>query len=389
MGAFNLKRFSKPEALKRMHPESLRELLEPYRAYFAGRDLELPRPGEKEGFDYGLLARILVAPNADTPDELANALYIVNELSTPEGQEALEGMRGLAGVFLELGPQSTPADVAARCWVHDPRSVEQAFGETRIHQPRSFEYSQCRVWPPLPVKWTRESRSGLEEALGDWFVERRRGRGVRVLSGERDGEVWFVVRHGDPFRREGSLEEGESKSVLFRPEKYDVLVYDTDSGELRINARSKSEKELYRWAFGEHLFGLQGYFGDCGKYTLEPLRENGPSALVCSDVEGLELVVLKELALFWGGAQGEEEVRRADDLMATYERRGRGIPKRPRLRRAKFAVKFSDGGRPRVVTVVAPNRTLLMRDGDGALVEEWLIRRGFAQRREGAVDEAA
>jgi hypothetical protein len=320
---------------------------------------------------------------------LANALYLINELSTREGLDALEGSPDLASVFVDLDPEVTPADVAARCWLRNAKAVEQVFAETRLLQPRSFEYSASRPWPPLPLRWTKESQKSLEEALGDWFLKRRRGRGVRVLSGESDGEVWFVVRHGDPFRREGALEKGESKSVLFRPEKFDVLVYSPSSGELRINARSKGEKDLYRAAFGAHLFGKDDYFADMSKYTLEPLRQSGSASLVCSDVEGLELVVLKELTIFWGGPFGEEESRRAKDLMAVYERRGRGIPKKGQLRRAKFEMKFSDGKPPRMVTVALPNRTQLKRDEDGALVQEWLMLRGFATKR-GAVghDEA-
>jgi hypothetical protein len=34
---------------------------------------------------------------------------------------------------------------------------------------------------------------------------------------------------------------------------YDVLVYQPDIGELRINARSKGEQDLYRAQFGEYL----------------------------------------------------------------------------------------------------------------------------------------
>ncbi len=49
-------------------------------------------------------------------------------------------------------------------------------------------------------------------------------------------ETWFLVRHGQPFRREGSIVDGESESVFYRPEKFDVLVYSSAASELRINA---------------------------------------------------------------------------------------------------------------------------------------------------------
>jgi len=45
--------------------------------------------------------------------------------------------------------------------------------------------------------------------------------------------VWFLVRHGEPFTRESIVKDGESSSVYYRPEKYDVLVYNPETGEIR------------------------------------------------------------------------------------------------------------------------------------------------------------
>ena len=41
--------------------------------------------------------------------------------------------------------------------------------------------------------------------------------------------IWFLVHHGDPFRREGSFDAGQALSVFYWPEKHDVLVYETAS----------------------------------------------------------------------------------------------------------------------------------------------------------------
>ena len=46
----------------------------------------------------------------------------------------------------------------------------------------------------------------LELALGEWFHRRRRSRDVRVFVYPREDEVWFLVRHGEPFRRDERLE---------------------------------------------------------------------------------------------------------------------------------------------------------------------------------------
>lgn len=130
---------------------------------------------------------------------------------------------------------------------------------------------------------------------------------------------------------------------------------------------------------GRHLFGDALRFpAGAPTFTLGPLRTDGEAALVCTDVEGMEAVVLRELHLYWGGPEQEVETRRASDLFAAFGRRGRLIPAGARLMKAKFEVRFSDSRITRMVTITSANVTTFTRDADAAVVEEWMTRRGFA-----------
>jgi hypothetical protein len=189
--------------------------------------------------------------------------------------------------------------------------------------------------------------------------------------------VWFLVRRGDPFKREGSIEKTGTTSVYYRPEKYDVLKYDEGLGELSINAEgNKKLVALYRELIGELLFSDAGRFPNAAKYTLEPLQDAGPDALICSDVDGIDRITLKEVQIFWGGAQGEVEVRRAKDLFEALKGRKKELPK-GRLVKASFLVKFTDAKTPRTVTIRPQNIASYTRDSDAGVVEAWLTRRGF------------
>jgi len=128
---------------------------------------------------------------------------------------------------------------------------------------------------------------------------------------------------------------------------------------------------------GLHLFGGEDFFPGTGKYTLEPLRTDGPAALVCTDVDGMEWVKLKEIHFFWGGSENEIEIRKASDVFAAFEARGRSLPAKSRIIRASFQVKFSDSKTPRTVTIRPSNIAQYTRDDDSAVVEEWLVKRGF------------
>ena len=190
--------------------------------------------------------------------------------------------------------------------------------------------------------------------------------------------MWFLVRHGQPFKREGSLKkEGQSSSVYYRPEKHDVLVYNPLIGELRINAETKGVRDLYRVKFGLHLFRDEHYFPGMAKYTLEPLRDEGAASLICSDIDGMEWVKLTEIRYLWGGSQNELEIRKAADIFAALAAREMPMPRRAPIVGATFSVKFAEAKSPRSVSLYPPNVAKFTRDNDGAVVEEWFSRRGF------------
>jgi hypothetical protein len=224
--------------------------------------------------------------------------------------------------------------------------------------------------------------------MDDWFKEKRRGRGTRVFVYPDDHEVRFLVRHGEPFKREESLIGADVSSVCYRPLKYDVVVFDRQLGELRINARLVGEKALYRRLFGEHLFGDENCFPGTAKYTLEPLREYGADALACGDIDGIESIVLTEVHFLWGGTHREIEIRKAADVFAALEARGRKVPEKARIIKAIFKVKFADSKTPRSVKIRPSNIAEYTRDSDAAVLEEWLTFRGFIVNEEAGANVA-
>lgn len=376
MATYNLRRFSNAETLKQIARRDLLALLAPHAAYFAGRGLKLPKRASDGDLDYERLVEVFMTPGSDTPPALANALFLVDEMATPEAMDGLLDEARIAGIDLDDGGP-TPADVAVQVWLHKPDILERKHAEQFLTKRRSFESFQTDR-QPVPEFFLPSEKvvGGLEQELDGWFEEKKRGRGARVLVYPKDDGCWFLVRHGDPYRREGSIEKGESSSVYYRPEKYDVLTYVPKTGEIRMNARSKGEKELYRKAFGRHLFGSEDFFPGTAKYALEPLRTDGPASLVCTDVEGMEQVRLVEVHYFWGGSQREVEIRKADDIFAALQEREAEMPG-ARIIRARFKIKFADSRTPRTLTIRPSNIASYQRDADSVLVEEWLGKRGF------------
>jgi len=379
MSTLNLSRFSQPDCLKAVDPRRLLRFLHPHRAFLASRGCPLPKKvAQPADLNYQEIATTLMAPGNDTPRLLIDDLYFLHEMATDEGMDALLSRTTEAGLALDLGEHPSPMDVALQVCLLDRELLVRTHAEQLIYRPRSFEYYQSKnISHSLNALTEPQRLVGLETDLEQWFASRKRGRDVKVLASINHQAVGYLVRHGEPYRREGCLDKGESASVFYRPERHDVVIYDLQTGELRINASTRQDKATYRQLFGRHLFDDEEHFPGTAKYTLEPLRNDAEAALVCADVPGMEWVRLRELQIFWGGAYNEVEIRRASDLVGALQAHDRSIPAVGRLILATFDVKFVDSRAPRTVKIRPSNIAQYTRDSDGELVDEWLSQRGF------------
>lgn len=382
MATYNLKRFTDPEALKSIGPVYLVRFLNQFYDYMKERGFTLPEEEQAESFDYDALAHVFIAPDPETPSALVDALYYVHEMATPEGMNILldEVDAKDSKLKLDCQPEPTPADVAVQVWLQNPELVERKHAEQQISRRRTFEYfqNQSDQIPELKLPTPKVLRA-MEKDMDDWFEKKKRGRGSKTFYFVQNDEVWFMVRHGDPMKREGRHDEKEPGGcVYYRPERYDVIVYNKALGEIRINANTKGEKKLYCQQFGLHLFGDPEFFPGTGKYTLEPLMKNGKAALVCSDIEGVEWVKLEEIQYGFHGDNAEKVTRAADDLFESWKKLEKPpIPEKATLFRAKFAFKFADADKPRSVTIRPSNIAQCTRDEDALLVDEFLQAREF------------
>jgi hypothetical protein len=378
MATLNLRRFSRPENLRAIRGDNLVALLAPARSYFRSHDVELPKTTELSASDYARIAKVLMQVDSEAPGGLLDTIYYVSELSDAVGLDSiLDGLKERGHTIRKYDQQSS-ADVAAQAWLLDPELVKEVHAERQVHRKKAFE--NFRPKPNGVVPWKPPKAAALqamERAMDDWFDEKRRGRGCRVIILTDEKPFWFLVRHGKPIERAAAMEKGKSSGVVFRPEIHDVLIYDPESGELRVSTSTQGELDLYRKQFGRHLFGDDDYFATQLQFTLAPLRDLGVDALNCEDFDGIDSIVLRQIEIWQGGSQNEVETHRADDVFAAFAQRNTGLPTSGKLQCAKFDVKFSDAPKPRSVTIRLPRTTTYVRDYDSATLEGWLRKRQF------------
>jgi hypothetical protein len=379
MSGLSFRRFTHSSSLREIAPGHLHALLAPHAEFLARH--RAPLPADPDRIHYEATAVAILQPHPDTPAELVDALWHIHEMATPAAMEALLDEARRTGIELDPQQHYSPADIATQFWLISPEALRRKHAEQAVVRRKSFEsFSSRRRALPEGRGPSTECLAALEAQVAGWFQERRRGVGARVFLFEHEHELRLVVRHGGPYRREGSLDDGEPGSVHYRPMAFGVIIFDRSTWELRINGGGKRERQLYRQAVGSHLFGDAEFFPARGsRYTLEPLRSEGRRSLVCADIPGIRHVRLTELRMFLGGLYRHARIEQAADVFLALEESGQSIPDDALLTAAKFEVVFSDSPKPRPVTVHHGNVAQYARDEDADLVEAFLRNRGFVQ----------
>ena len=376
-----LRRYITVSVLQHIGDRHLIELLSPHRAFLEMHRFFLPATPQSGRINYEQLADVLLRSEADLPPELTQALLLIRDLATPENMDKLQEAAAEYRVDLGLGADAEPADVAARFWILNRPLAERVHAEHAQQPPRAVSHFYARS-RPLPAFKPPDMalRRAMEADLKDWFDRRWRGPAIEFFIGPGPVECLFVVLHGQTCRRFESLDRGQPGTVAFRPQQRDLLGFNWARGELRIHAAAMCEREFYRSWFGFHLFGQRAFFPREATYTLKPLIRDGEEALNCLDVEGLEWVRLQEVEMLWPGsssANREREVRKANDLLAVFKRRGFRFQHYHEILRAVFCVKLKGSETPQRVMIQPDKDPRCERDDDNGAVDEWLVRRGF------------
>lgn len=407
MTTLRLKCLNKPGILKRIGRPLLTRFFEQFAPELNSNGLALPPPGLCDAEFFNSLARLLMRPE-ELPDRLNEALVAVDDLSTPQGFDSLEKSPGWLARQPLLKADSTREDIALQLWLVDRDFVIKVHNQLRLGRLSVFEYASHSnggasvpasqpppdgnsPGSPLPIRLGEESGVraspdksaivNLTFALDQWFAANHRGaETTRIEVYPLRGEYWFLIRHGDVFIRAPKVRQQTTEVLHYRPERDDVVVYSPALDEIRVNARTQGERELYIQQFGLHLCSGLDYFSHRAPYTLEPLRTQGASALDPDGLEGISDIKLRELEILLNNNQRETITRQAEDIFqcAPFDpRHTNPIPDNVHLARAIFDIQFAGARKAHPIEIRLPNILKVSRRCDPHAVQDWLIKRGF------------
>lgn len=375
MRVLKFKRFTRPNLLRGAGRPLLQSFLSRFSTELAAAGITLPDPALADDPYCPALAGCLLAPDA-LPESLNEALYAIDEMANTDGRERLEYAVAQAGLALVFPPESTHLEVALQVWLAAPELLSREHNRQRMLRLKRFEYWGGPAASVPALSFALPGRAAIDQlvaGLDAWFARHQRGHETaRVEEYTFGSEFWFLIRHGDTFARTPKVERQQTEMLHFRPERDDVVVYSPELDEIRINARTRGERELYREAFGMYLRGSSEHFSDRSAYSLEPLRADGAEALDVRGIEGLRRVRLRELEVVAENGRGQFSLRGAEDLLAPDADAREVIPASGRLARALFELEFEDSTKPRPVEVRPPNILKLARHCDAPLTHRWL-----------------
>jgi hypothetical protein len=388
VSTLNFRQFSKPEVLQQIDKNHLIEFFSPHVGYFHSRNIDVIGELNREEPNYSAISGILITSDDATPDQLAEALYYVNDVATEDGADAILDYLDREPNLFPINQDSTPADLALQLWMVLPDVLKRISGNLLSVSKRSYDYFQTsRAAIPAFHVPSEEIITQLEAALDDWFFKKLKGRYSKVICTPKEDYIWFMVRHGKRYSRAAVIDGGDSKSYHFRPEKHDVVVYNPANGELRVNAEAKGEIRLYREAFGLHIFGASDFFNLSKQFNLDPIRSDGEASILFDDIEEIEDVKLREVHIAFDTPFNDVKVFKSDNLFASMRHNEATLPAQGTITQIKFGVKFRNDTRPKVVKITNANRAEYKCNEHAEAIERWLSNRGFIVTRNGDSDE--
>lgn len=371
--AYKARWYTEEGHLRKIGREHLARLFERYTIDLAEVGIVIAEPEDDDAY-YRSLVDVFMRPEG-IPNALHDALYYIKGLDNEKGEARLVKAVHEGRLAIELDGERSTADKALLAWLANENLVKNMFIEVGLDASRSFLTLRAVPGTTPTINDFESVRAGLQDGLATLFKANSRAEWARVTLHKRDRQFVFVVERTATFKRDTQHRDNGTKPLYYWPTEQDLVVYDEEFHDLRMNVTSKWQKDGYAAHFGLHLFGDKTLFKEAPKYSLQPILTRGRSSLEGSAF-GIAEIRLAELSFKVSVDDNDYRIRRSDDVFASYEREG-GLPTGEEPASAKFGITFEDGAGERMLTIQPPNRAKYLQDQQGAKITKWMKGQGY------------
>lgn len=371
-----------PRAIRLFPARSLQRLVRRHGAACAALGLAT---AELETADDDAVGRWLAERAGVLPASLVEDLERIDELTDDRGVATMIEVGARAGVDVR-GLGLDPMEVAVRAFLDHQDVFESAHGKRVVETLKGTTEFIGKASGSVRAV-SLDALRALEADLGQHFDARARTRHCRISTGRDGDRLVFTIAHGALVRADEALDQSPlvvcepaapvylaERPVRYRPQRRDVVVYDTRTGQLRIRAGDAPTLHAYRRGFGQLLHGDARWFGTDAIVSLQPLVRLG-RAVEQPTVGLADVRVVGLIVRYTSGQRGTVAID-ADDIWAFLEARMRTGLEQGELTEAIFHVYRPGVFAPTKVKVRVPNRVEYGRMDD-ELFRPYLEQRGF------------
>lgn len=362
--------------LRHLGRQHLKALLNNYAVQLNDAKIVIEEPAELEAY-YRKLTAVFLRPEG-IPPELHEALYYIKALDNDNGLSRIAEAVKVKKLNIDMGALSSTADKVLQAWLQNETLVKSLQVEVGLDASKSFVHFKPMRQPDPVMKQLGHVKKAFEKDLSAIFALHGRGTFCEIEGHARNHEHVFVMRHGDPYRRDTELKKQVTVAPLyFWPGVQDLVVYNSKSQTLRMNVQAPWHKKAYAENFGKHLFGDPGLFTEKEVFTLTPLATKG-RAVLNGTLYGIEEISLVELQSVVDEELNDLRIRRSKDVFTSYENENDGeLPSNEKFKQACFRVRFAGSKSYRNV-MVSGSRAKYTQDQNGRHVTAWLVGCGIA-----------
>jgi hypothetical protein len=376
MPNFQLPQFDDIALLRSIQPNRLRIFLKRFDNYLLSQGFTIPETAVFTDAHLQQLISIFNTHDGATPADMIEALFHISETANDQSMESLLLVATKTGIELPEG-DITPADVALLVWLHDPDLLRRANCERIVLRSQSF---YCYMNRTLEVpKFELPSDTVLktiEERTNQFNRNRQRGGGAAVWMYQFSHEIAFLIRFGGPLKREEVMDNDQCRPDIRRPVGYDLVVYNQQTGELRIRADLVSERRFYCQVFSEQLFGDPAFFEHGETFNLDVIYQLGEDVQSPGMVPGIKSILLLEIQEVLLGERALHITLKSEAIFQAIREHNRRLTPSGRLLSAKFKVSLEHGVDV-IVTICSGNKIRLSRQVGLSAINQWLVHHGI------------
>lgn len=382
-----LTRIANPSILRSIDPALLTTFFRPHEPWLTSNGVKLAPASD---IDYDRLSLLLLGAGGEPPGELLDLVCLVDDVSADKHEERLRALA--VKLKIVLAADATNIDVAV---IIATRNLEKLFElHTTLVSDRFRtvdRFAAIGTHVPKAKRMTAAVKGRIEDLLNTNFQKRGRDRSAVVIPLDLPMGPAALISRGDTVKRQSIVEAQQRRTLLMRPETFDMVCWDEENGDLLVRAQGKGDIEVYCKTIGLCLFGDRFIFAPDAtpkRYTLHPVREHGRACLSFAAQPGIEWIELDSIEVRHNDFDGTP-IRvgrgRPWEVLATH---GAPLPTAIEPIQMTLKVKVEGEKRERRVRIVPPYRIECEMDDVGVAISRFLKGAGFMLPRRGLVDDA-